>query len=54
MLLIMPIIGFKFLIQTGNFITKFGQGGEGGGQFHKASALSIDSEGNIYVADQFN
>ncbi len=38
----------------GNFITKFGEGGEGDGQFHKASAMSIDSEGNIYVADQFN
>ena len=36
----------------GNFITKFGEGGEGDGQFHKASALSIDSEGDIYVADQ--
>ena len=38
----------------GNFIAKFGEGGEGDGQFHKASALSMDSEGNIYVADQFN
>ncbi|MDN5846325.1 MAG: 6-bladed beta-propeller, partial [Candidatus Nitrosocosmicus sp.] len=38
----------------GNFLTKFGEGGEGDGQFHKASALSMDSEGNIYVADQFN
>ena len=38
----------------GNFLAKFGEGGEGDGQFHKASALSMDSEGNIYVADQFN
>ena len=38
----------------GNFLSKFGEGGEGDGQFHKASALSMDSEGNIYVADQFN
>ena len=31
----------------GNFITKFGEDGEGDGQFHKASTMSMDSEGNI-------
>ena len=38
----------------GKFITMFDEGGEGDGQFHKASALSIDSEGNLYIAYQFN
>lgn len=39
---------------NGKFITKFGEGGEGDGQFQKVSAMSIDKEGNIYIADQFN
>ena len=39
---------------NGNFIKKFGSNGTGDGQFHCAAAVSVDSNGNIFVADPGN
>jgi DNA-binding beta-propeller fold protein YncE len=39
---------------SGNYVTQFGSGGTGLGQFQKTTGLAIDAAGNFYVSDQFN
>jgi DNA-binding beta-propeller fold protein YncE len=39
---------------TGAFLGKWGYPGFGDGQFQSPSAVSVDSTGNIYVADTGN
>jgi hypothetical protein len=39
---------------TGTFITKFGSGGTGNGQFRTPNGLAFDSSGNVYVGDYQN
>jgi streptogramin lyase len=39
---------------VGNFITKWGSGGEEEGQFFGAYGVAVDSSGNVYVADTGN
>ena len=36
------------------FVSKFGSGGHGNGEFWEPSALGIDASGNLYVADYGN
>ena len=36
------------------YITQWGSYGSGNGQFLDATALSVDTEGNVYVADTYN
>jgi hypothetical protein len=38
----------------GIFITKWGTRGNGDGQFKNPYGVSVDSEGNVYVADTYN
>ena len=38
----------------GNFLSKFGTGGSGDGQFQIPSGVDVDASGNIYVADTGN
>ncbi len=37
---------------NGHFITKFGSGGSGDGQFVDPEHLAVDSDGNVYVTDR--
>jgi tripartite motif-containing protein 71 len=40
---------------TGTFITKFGTGGSGDGQFNFPIGVAVDSStGNVFVTDTFN
>ena len=38
----------------GQFIASFGESGTGDGQFHRPSAVAVDSQGYVYVADWGN
>ena len=38
----------------GTFITSWGSGGEGEGQFSGPEGIDVDPEGNVYVADTGN
>jgi len=38
----------------GQFVARFGEAGQGKGQFHGPSSVAADSEGYIYVADWGN
>jgi DNA-binding beta-propeller fold protein YncE len=38
----------------GNFISQFGEGGTGAGQFDEPVGMAIDDQGNLYVADTWN
>jgi predicted membrane-bound mannosyltransferase/sugar lactone lactonase YvrE len=38
----------------GNFISQFGSGGTGAGQFDEPVGLAFDTQGNLYVADTWN
>ena len=40
--------------EKGEFVSKFGSGGHGDGEFWEPSALGVDACGNIYVADYGN
>ena len=50
----MLTIAFKSLIATGNFITKWGSAGSGDGQFNGPRGVTVDSSGNVYIADSSN
>lgn len=39
---------------NGTHVTNWGSEGEGDGQIDKASALTVDRNGNIYLVDQSN
>ncbi|MDO8872830.1 MAG: hypothetical protein Q7V05_08900 [Methanoregula sp.] len=39
---------------TGTFLTKWGTGGSGDGQFFQPIGVAVDSSGNVYVADSLN
>ena len=39
---------------NGNFITKFGEEGNGTGQMKFVSGVALDSSGNVYVTDTDN
>ncbi len=39
---------------SGTFITRWGQGGSGDGQFRVPQGLAVDTSGNVYVADTGN
>jgi hypothetical protein len=39
---------------TGQFITRWGSGGSGDGQFDSPQEIAVDSRGNVYVADSGN
>jgi uncharacterized protein YjbI with pentapeptide repeats len=39
---------------SGTYISKFGSGGTGNGQFNSPYGLVFDSSGNIFVSDMFN
>jgi DNA-binding beta-propeller fold protein YncE len=38
----------------GQFVARFGESGQGAGQFNRPSSVAVDSEGYIYVADWGN
>ena len=42
------------LDSDGNFITKWGEGGIGDGQFYSPYGVAVDGSGNVYVADTGN
>ena len=39
---------------NGTFVSSWGSEGDGDGQINKASALTVDRNGNIYLVDQSN
>lgn len=39
---------------TGEFVTRWGSGGTGDGQFGSTPQIAVDSRGNVYVADTGN
>ena len=39
---------------SGAFITKWGSGGSGDGEFKDPFGIAIDGAGNVYVADTYN
>jgi tripartite motif-containing protein 71 len=39
---------------NGNFITKWGSEGSGNGEFDYPQDIVVDSQGNVYVADEDN
>ena len=44
----------KFSISQQSFISKFGTGGKGDGQFSNPYGICIDPEGNVFIADRSN
>ena len=38
----------------GEFLTSFGRGGDGPGQFLRPLRITVDKNGTIYVADSYN
>ena len=44
----------KFSISQQSFISKFGTGGQGDGQFSNPYGICIDPEGNVFIADHSN
>ena len=44
----------KFSISQKSFISKFGTGGQGDGQFSSPYGICIDPEGNVFIADYSN
>ena len=44
----------KFSISQQSFISKFGTGGQGDGQFSSPYGICIDPEGNVFIADYSN
>jgi DNA-binding beta-propeller fold protein YncE len=39
---------------TGGFLTTWGSGGPGDGQFNGPAGVAVDSGGNVFVADSIN
>ncbi|MCK4732251.1 MAG: hypothetical protein KAT65_07315, partial [Methanophagales archaeon] len=37
-----------------NFISKWGSGGTGEGEFNEPAGIAVDSSGNVFVADRDN
>ncbi len=52
--LTLSLLGCGGTSSDGEFVSKWGERGEGDGQFNLPSGIAVAPDGSIYVADQTN